>query len=174
MFRRFALIALALAHPAFAQTIEGDVYLMLQSGQTSKISAAVVALVAADSAAADRLRVCHASEPDSFRILTESARGYPDQKTRDAIARWSNIFWTRNELVAGSLRGRVLRSGRTGMEAHYRIDSVAPGSYALWAEAEVAGRRYAWLVPVTVAAGQRASVDLDNSNVINGAMYCWR
>lgn len=163
-----------LAAPLGAQSIEGDVYLALNSGQTVKITANTVALVPGDSALADVRKLCRIDEPDSLTMLTSQTKGFPDEATRKTIARLSNTLWARNDSVSSALRRRVLRTSPTGLAAHYKIDSIPPGSYALWAEGQLSGRPYAWLVPITLTNGQRKTVDLDNSNVINGAMYCYR
>lgn len=160
--------------PLGAQTIEGDVYLALNSGQTVKVTANTVSLVPGDSALADMRELCQLDEPDSLTMLTSQTKGFPDEATRRTIARLSNTPWARNDSVYTALPRRVLRTSPTSLAAHYKINSIPPGSYALWAEGQLSGRPYGWLVPVTVTSGQRKTVDLDNSNVTNGGMYCHR
>jgi len=130
--------------------IEGDVYLALRSGQVSKIAASTVRLVAADSAMAANGECADSAKDRSS-----------DYRVQDQL---SAAFM--KHLVAGTVR-----SSPTGMEAHYRIDSIPAGRYVLWAEARLS-IPYHWLVPITVDSVGRQKVDLDNSNVSLGTMYC--
>jgi hypothetical protein len=157
-----------------AQSIEGDVYLRTVRGETNKFSATPVALVPADSAIAMINRICRTAESDSLSLLMNATRGLPDKATQQAIARWSSIMWARVDSVSRALAALAMRRTRTGMAAHYRIDSIPPGRYMVWAEVQLVDRRMAWAVETAPVQGQQLQVDLDNLNVINGALYCER
>jgi hypothetical protein len=153
--RWFAVVALVfvggqLLRAQSTASIEGDVYLTLRNGQLSKVAAATVRLVRADSTASAKQKC-----GDGARVS--------DRKRLDSL----------DAAFTNALIGGTVQSSKTGMQAHYKLDSIAPGSYALWVETRLA-ISYSWLVPVTVALGHSQTVDLDNSNVTPGVFYCMK
>ena len=172
-----ALVAAMAASPALAQgSIEGDVYLVMQSGDVRKMAASRVHLIsqeaarrvaplceARDSATADYLQALRGR-----RVARDSAR------TRGP----GRLEWQARANSAAAVAERAISSRRseaegiiqvlqaqpaapTGMAAHYNFRNLAPGTYALFSDTNLA---YFWFVEVNLGAGQHAR-DLDNNNV---------
>ncbi|MBW3569939.1 MAG: carboxypeptidase-like regulatory domain-containing protein [Gemmatimonadetes bacterium] len=70
------------------------------------------------------------------------------------------------------LRPLVLRSVATDEQARFAIDSVAPGQYLLWADTTLSGKRWTWLEPVRVRAGDTLRVNLTNDNPDENPLRC--
>lgn len=75
------------------------------------------------------------------------------------------------EQRARILASRALRTDTTGPDATFAFDSLPVGRYRLWADAEVAGDRWTWLVPVEIE-GDSARVSLNNSNIDDNPLRC--
>lgn len=154
MRKFFGALALVgfLGVSAAAQTahVEGDVYLTMRNGQISKIAGGTVRLIGADSVDA------------AWRECDESAKG----KDTQAQAKASEAF-------AAHLPGFLVEgSAKTGMQAHYKLDSLTPGKHALFAQTTIGTSHFSWVVPFAVTAGQSLTLDLDNSNVTQAGLYC--
>jgi hypothetical protein len=74
--------------------------------------------------------------------------------------------------VRSMLASALIASAPTGMEAHYRAEGIAPGTYYLFAETKIMDTPHQWLREVTLAPGVNR-FDLDNS-VTTERPYCIR
>ena len=72
------------------------------------------------------------------------------------------------------LTPRIVASATANAGAQFRIDSVPPGDYRLWADTTVDETRWTWLAPVTVRAGDTVRVNLTNSNPDENPFRCRR
>jgi FtsP/CotA-like multicopper oxidase with cupredoxin domain len=72
------------------------------------------------------------------------------------------------------LEGRAGRTVTTNARAQFRIDSVAPGRYRLWADTTVDGTHWSWLQPVAVRGGDTVRVNLTNANPDENPFRCRR
>ena len=70
------------------------------------------------------------------------------------------------------LEARVQKTVTTDAQARFRIDSVAPGRYRLWADTTIDATRWTWLQPVTVQAGDSIRVNLTNDNPDHNPFRC--
>ena len=145
-------------------SVQGDVYLVMQSGDVKRGSGNEVRLVrTSDTLHADMERVCQryadrllpvwrrvGSEPDSAVALEHDAR----------------------EAMRTVLLGATVARAPTGINAHYRFVGVPPGAYVLWAETDIGERHYTWWTPVTVGASGSLTKDLDNSGEADARVYC--
>jgi hypothetical protein len=149
-------------------SIKGDVYLMMQSGDTKRGAGQTVYLVQdSDSLRAEIGRLCtkHAAR---LKARLDTLEANPQ--------RWLKVPMTNAEvdaLDAGNAnikaRGliddaatidainraivrRALDTTGSGMNAHYEFPRVPPGGYLLLAPWDIAEHRYRFAVPVTVAA----------------------
>lgn len=195
--KRPASAPAASVQPRKTGSIEGDVYLVTQSGDIKRAAANVVRLLPADSVQAIRASECPIArfKVDSLLRLEHSAeslyfaaqRAYMESPGKQTQADFNGSMQVHSSIqtlrerterdAVGSVRTRlissVLREGRTGMEAHYRIDSVSPGAYGLWAETVIGDNFYQWFATTTVRAGATEHLDLDNSALSRGgSAYC--
>jgi hypothetical protein len=158
-----AELALAGCHgvPPTAR-VKGDVYLVMQNGDVKRGAGNEVRLV---------------RNPDSLRpAIDRICSQYADhlllvwRKTDSAVALERQTREAMRSLLLGATVGRA----STGINAHYHLDSVPPGKYALWAETDIGDRHYTWFVPVTVAPSDSLTKDLDNSAEADAHVYCGR
>ena len=173
-------------------TIEGDIYFVTQSGDVKRGASNTVRLAPSDSVTAIRESECPRPRAisDSAVSLRRSADSLvnailvPTRKfdtvaynaaSKARILAASLKFQTEQNasiLIHRRLLAASIREARTGMEAHYVIDSVAPGRYVAWAETQIGDNFYQWLAVVSLAPGEHKRLDLDNSVLTGGAMYC--
>lgn len=177
--------------PPASTTIEGDVYLTMQSGDIRKQAGGRVYLLSERAASeSPALRAaCMAKVEASARIARIRAQvdafrdsayklpaGVDRQRYLDAASRADSAVpamlaaGTANVQLPPAAAAAALLSAPTGMESHYRLAPVPPGRYYLYSHAQVYNRSYAWGVPVTVAS-EALRVDLDNENVVDPGEY---
>ena len=146
------------------------------SVQSEIVAACTAALARANELARAHLSVLHEirSAPTSQApeltaknaALYDSARLVPFD-FRDSVAR-----------ILGRITADSISSG---MNAHYAFSAVAPGTYALFSEWQIADRHYTWLAPAVVRAGAALKIDLDNSklsdlagcDLLNESLRAW-
>lgn len=183
----------SILRPQRAGVIEGDVYL-----SHGPVSANVVRFIPADSVAAARRQIC--AEPvlrrrvDSLLAVVKDARatadsvrraiklGQFDQERAAAGARADSVAKVVGsqalsllEIASEAFVARLARTSvaesRTGVNGHYRADSLAPGQYVLWVETQLGPARYYWLTVSTIQSAHK-TVDLDNETATTGVLYC--
>lgn len=186
--RWLALCAALLAHaaPAHAQgsaapppgVVEGDVYLTMQSGEVRRMAGRSVYLLP-DSAIRPWAPACEARDSSRTRYvrLRRPARlAYEEVRAARAgerAARVARADSARAAAFAALEPARRVesdivawigtqRAAQTGASGHYAFEGVAPGEYALYADADLP---YLWLVPVRVAPG-RQTRDLANRDML--------
>lgn len=187
MLRHVLIFCVVLGSPAASQagkatvrgTLEGDVYLMMQNGDTKKGAGGWVKLIRSDSSLVNNLQaICRDHYDVSERLEAQSdsvrarsvAMTYKDLKLGDklsdsasALAKASRLHMRQGtDDTRSILRMRVVDSARTGMNAHYRFSSVRPGNYLLFYEWEIANNLHQWITSVAVGVGQTITLDLDN------------
>lgn len=135
-------------------TVTGDAYIVTEEGQEVSLGAMPVALVP-EAEQLDSLlaRLCPRRDP---------AAPAPDS------AMQARAWRQRAQLLAG----RASRRATTDAAAHFRLDSVAPGKYRVWADTAYGGQRWSWLQPVTIQAGDSATVALSNANPDDNPFRC--
>lgn len=174
------LALLVMPTPATAQpgSVEGDVYLLMKSGDTKKGSGRSVrlvqespAFVAARVAACQKFmgpalarfatiqdirarvsKVTELSELDSVRTLLLATAKADSLAEAEVSA----------SLTAAIALGTVAETG-SGMAAHYRFPGLKAGAYALYSSWDIGDNEYRWWAPVALKAGQALIRDLDNS-----------
>src|ERR1700741_1723349 len=113
------------------------------------------------------LRVHLVREPEEEAELDSLlARACPSPADSTRAAAWSER--------ARILTPLVVRSATADGGARFRIDSVSPGAYRLWADTMVNDTRWTWLHPFTVRAGDSVRVNLTNSNPDENPFRCSR
>jgi hypothetical protein len=158
-------------------SVEGDVYLRMQSGDVRKMAASRTHLVPWTATASfrplcaawDSARSVHLRALRTRRVARDSAHSVRKAR-RDAwrlaldsatVAVERSVFGGRR--AAGALVDALAAqpAASTGMAAHYAFPAIAPGAYALYSDTDLP---YFWLVPIRVGPGAQTQ-DLDNTNV---------
>lgn len=81
--------------------------------------------------------------------------------------------WARGwQARRGILRPLVLRSTVTNEQAQFALDSVPPGEYLLWADTTLSEKRWTWLAPIRVRAGDTLRLNLTNDNPDENPLRC--
>lgn len=160
-------------------TVEGDIYLVMESGDT-KAGAGRTVYLLADT---PDFRRRHAQICASHRVRYETARAADAAALQRAVQlmiagelpppppslRENGItIDSITSLIATVIRAQV----PSGMAAHYRFDRVAPGRYILFAEWKIGMQDYQWWSPIVLTPGQPMRRDLDNSTEAAGQVYC--
>lgn len=209
--RRIALAGLVCAcmapvAPVYAQdaqrggagSVSGNVYLVMQSGDTKRGSGVTVSLLR-DTKDLERWRniLCPQRELGNLELqirrskatdsLTKALDPWTDAHSRTKRRIEKDLYEKEkaaSEAQLDSLRRETIREMReslaaalvdtvsSGMEAHYQFANVPPGDYVVFAEWAIGDNRYAWWAPVEVRSGQSVKRDLDNSTEESGQLYC--
>lgn len=171
-------------------SLEGDVYLLMKSGDTKQGSARTVYLARATEDLVGNARaICRSVDSTRTHLTLENARLL--SVGRRHIDRAANVPGTSAgraqldtaQMYSDSARANLVRmnqlpelltkklgdlivafgkpdTARSGMNAHYRFASLSPGNYLLFTEWRISDTQYHWLTPVTVSGN--ATKDLDN------------
>lgn len=157
-------------------TIYGDVYLAEDLTSITDVKGLTVRLIvepdrdtanldttlAAICTQRDRYIATTLGEPPDTRRMSVDSLG---ELGRDANERgWR----ARTRMLSAFVSGET----RTDDRAAYRIDSVAPGSYRLWADTLIGTRRWSWLRPINIEAGDSVKLDLTNANSDENPFRC--
>jgi hypothetical protein len=157
------------------RVIDGDAFLMMQSGDAKKASGITVYLVDAGRVHAALARLCDPLAKDgSLALLREWLGDAKALKENPEIGspRWKRF--SQNSARAEAIGTRLTAAGdsafmqsardsaRTGLDAHFRF-SNATGRSVLFSRWGVGGSLYAWAAPVP--AGDSVRVNLDANNV---------
>lgn len=165
------------AAPASSAVLEGDVSLVLGSGETRRLAASTVYLVP-DSVTRslaplcvmrDSTRTQYVRMRRPIRLARDAARRSRGE-TRAAFLLQADSAGMAALAVLESVRRAEMqiiervtaqRSVQTGAAAHYAFTDVPPGAYALYSDTD---RGAFWFVPVQVVPG-RQTRDLNNHNM---------
>lgn len=140
-------------------TLEGDAYLVLELGHERNLADLPVRLVR------DLPRM---AELDSVLGRACPTRDDPAATRLREPERWERA-WEERQRVLSEL---TVHETTTDGAASFRIDSVPPGRYRVWADTLVGETRWSWLVPVRVRAGDTARVNLSNANPDENPFRC--
>lgn len=163
--------------------VEGDVYLVMQNGDTKRGSGRTVVLL---SDAGGRLMPNIKLACSDYFLRTRDLFAWfralldTESMVRGGRPGMPDIYAVLNreqrlakgigELRAGA-RQSILEllvdarvdSAGTGMNAHYRIGVKRPGRYYAFSEWTIGSESHTWFAPLVVTAGETARRDLDNS-----------
>lgn len=150
-------------------TIQGDVYLVMRSGDTKRGAGLRVALVTPSTPILDNVRAMCRSR-DSTLLQKVKKLELPDS------AALASVWETERKRAQQDLSGILLAYGqpvfaKTGINAHYRFSGVRPGSYLIYSEWTIGDMSHVWLTTASVGAGESITVDLDNEAVEEDK--CW-
>jgi hypothetical protein len=174
----------AAAQKAF---IEGDVYLMMQNGDTKKGAGLTINLLRDGEQLRKRLdRICfsHDSLSKELKVREDSpykaymdavldvrkerlrmeAKAVHDSLANETVATLSAVVFTLAQSAVGH--------SETGMNAHYSFSNIDAGRYIVFGEWTIGNNEYQWWAPVEIKAGQRLANDLNNSVEAKGKVYC--
>ncbi len=170
--------------------IQGDVYLVMQSGDVKRVAGNTVRLLA-DSASVRRsvagacstfARDGHALS-EHYELLIKQFnqalnRSDVDQADRFRVASEHVLdslpalrLRTRSSIDSALLRATVAEAP-TGVNAHYSFPTLKPGRYILWASTTIGDKNYTWWAPIVVGAGDSLKKDLDNSSEADASVHC--
>ncbi len=128
-----------------------------------EVPASVVLRAQLDSAKADSIgkTVILRVQPTEANRDAQAASSAGLATVRAKVARHGLLVDSVNAAADKVLNQNRAGSSPTGMEAHYRIAGLAPGSYFLMAETRILTTSHRWLRPVRLVAGNNKA-DLDN------------
>jgi hypothetical protein len=169
------------------RVVDGDVFLMMQSGDAKKASGITVYLVDADRAHAALAPACDALTKDgSLPLLREWLADLKVLKATPEIGSERFMRFNRNASRAAEIGTKLAAtadsafilsardSAGTGLDAHFRFANAA-GRSLLFSHWSVGGSLYGWSAPVPAGDSVRVNLDASNaSNVIEDApaFYC--
>jgi hypothetical protein len=176
------LLAMACGDGDRPGTIVGQIYVVLQSGNSAPMDIRPVRLVPESARldstlsalcitrdravanlgkVADSIIAAHNGAPPPGD--TAFARVLSDEATETAKA-----MQARQEIL-----DRVtLRATHTTKDGSFVFDSVPPGKYRIWSDATLDSGRWNWLYPVKVPSGDSLHVALNNSNADDNPLKC--
>jgi hypothetical protein len=184
----FAAAVLALALTAGCEasdrpgTIVGQLFVVLQSGNSAPMDVRPVRLVPESARLDSTLSVlCIQRDREVAKlsvvadsILAAHASDPPENDT--AFAR---VLALEREATVSAMRAREeVLNGVTLQMVHTRpdftfvLDSVPPGQYRLWSDADLKSGAWHWLVPVKVRGGDTTHISLNNSNPDDNPLKC--
>lgn len=179
--RRLCLVAAAAAGVAGCDrpthgTIYGDVYLAEDITSITDLTGLTIRLVVEpdrDTANLDTTLAAICTQRDRY-IAT--SLGEPPETRRMNVDSLGELGRDANErgwrARARMLAAFVSGESRTDERATYHIDSVTPGEYRLWADTVIDTRRWSWLRPVRIEAGDSVKLDLTNANSDENPFRC--
>lgn len=175
-------------------SIEGDVYLVTKSGDIKKAAANSVRLIRLSPDLLTKiddgctkitdytkqfLRDKRLFALDSEVAVGLLSHGVPSARATEAlpgalmaIARDSTRLLGEIATIESNLGAETIATSPTGVNAHYRFSTVAPGRYLLFASTQIGGAYYQWLTSVSAIEGQPLVRDLDNSVLNDSLFYC--
>lgn len=181
------LIAQQSGKPA---SVEGDAYLVTKSGGMKPGAGQTIYLVPdTDSLQAAVRDVCERLKTEEMRWAARLVSAQDSAKRIDDSLPDSRLLYLTeqeallrrqadgmNRGVKDSINVVLLRhtmdSTRTGTAAHYRFANVPPGRYMLFGSFDTGDHSYRWAAPITLAPGDSAKRDLDNSAEASARLYC--
>jgi hypothetical protein len=165
-------------------SVEGDVYLLMQNGDTKRGAGLTINLLRVSEELQRQLDLTCAefsvrngelgAKEDALReewikdILNRSK----DEAYRGARIARSDLAEFTLGLVANRIREAKGEQSDTGMNAHYSFANVQPGLYVLFGEWQIGANEYQWWVPVELKSGQKMKRDLNTSLEAKDKLYC--
>jgi hypothetical protein len=162
-------------------SVEGDLYLLMKSGDTKKGAGLTVYLLrdtetlhtqwaaacTMSRTALDSLGRQETAIYDSItsgkvrkkRLSELSSRLLPLSRQKDSL------YSRAKAAVRVALAQASYRTEGTGINAHFRFTGVPAGKYILFAEWQLGSSDYRWWVPISLSEGQSLHKDLDTSTV---------
>ena len=185
------LLAVLLTSVAKAQTrpvaqragttagIQGDVYLVTQSGDTKKGAGRTIYLTKNTPLLQAQLaRACAKFDSIAGPVKAEYHKYQVGEKSdfsamSDLILKLDRLETEAVDSVRSALTSAARTTG-TGMNARYSFTGLTAGEYVLFAEWSLGDKRYQYqfYTVVNVKAGQTVTKDLENSVEVDDKLYC--
>jgi len=172
-------------------TVQGDVYLVTQSGDVKRAAGNTVRLLAeSDSLHLAIARACSTFATDGAEMYARSqwfnrqSRQALNNNDLDRSAKLTDAWGKLLEDSLPSLRARsrlridsillqrAVAEAPTGVNAHYRFAEITAGKYVLWTETMIGDNHYTWWAPIVISAGDSLTRDLDNSTEVDASLHC--
>jgi hypothetical protein len=169
-------------------SIEGDVYLTMQTGDVKRAAGRMVYLVREqDSLELETGKVCSGflerlrRRVARLSIINDTLMRVPmtneqvdirQERMKRIIAEGSADEATVIPAINAALVRWAVDTSGTGMNAHYRFPRVPTGRYLLFADFPILTHHYAWGIPLQLRAGQALRRDLDASSENGSELYC--
>jgi hypothetical protein len=173
------------AAPRANASVEGDMYLVMQNGDTKRGAGRTVYLLEDSVVHASVERICNQFTAGGGPLLVRRGRTVIDSlntyasdfsaryaKARDIEASGKRAYLTMMRDVSRAILGAVRDTASTGINAHFLFPHVPPGRYALYSEMDIGTSAYRWLVSVNVTGPGVVRRDLDNSVEGSTQLYC--
>lgn len=141
-------------------SVEGDVYLTMQSGDVKKGAGLTVRLL--DNA--DQVFSAISERCDAWKKYLASTPG----DYNDHLAKGPGLENDLSTIISNN----VISETGTGMNAHYKFENLLPGKYLLFAVFPIGDNNYRWLIPVEIRSGRSATVDLDTEKENRAVIGC--
>lgn len=169
------MVVAASSASAQGARVQGDLYLVTVAGEVRQGAANEVALVSRSVDPAEWGALC---ARQAREVLAATAAGIDSvgsanvssalrlQMMRELTAFTDELRSGHNSERVAWLKSSATATSATGMNAHYDISQVPEGAYWLVAEMKLAGAAGYWMVPIDLGPGDKAVVDLDNTNML--------
>jgi hypothetical protein len=182
------LLASSVSVPTYGQragtaSVSGDVFLLMQSGDTKRGSGLTVYLLRPDDTMQKALQyncsrayraldvITQDKEALDSQLAAASKYGATDDRLlelkskMDALtARVSALPATFVSNMAIDVNLAKVDSTSTGIAAHYRFKNVKPRQYIMHAAWTIGDRDYEWWIPLSIKAGETRTIDLDTQS----------
>jgi hypothetical protein len=145
-------------------SIEGDLYVLTQAGETRRLPAHEVIVVRRGFVESVIAPQCRKSDSAYF---AKSDRKLSPQEVTALLTKSLRDTAPDSVIVRlrGSLDSAAAGRAKTNVNAHFRIEGIPPGDYTIFAHSYLRSQHVRWMVPVHVLGGQSLAVDLDPSNM---------
>lgn len=166
-------------------TIEGDVYLVMKSGDTKRGAGRMVLLLKdSPSLQASMHAAClqyalRVAPLVTWKRALEDSAAHASDSLYALIARSTRVDRGIQALkdeavdsIVAAIAANLVDSTSAGMSAHYVFEGVRAGRYVLYSQWQIADYGYRWWAPIAVAAGRRVRRDLDNSSELGTSIFC--
>lgn len=169
--------------------IEGDVYLLMRSGDVRKGAGLAVHLIRDPDAVSALLTAnCDQYRPryaDLEHLQTKRQQEVTDNigrstsdfqqaldNQRRAYGQMTELFDSTTASADRILLAASLTSVNSGVNAHFKFENVPAGSYGLWTQFPIGEHSYQWFIPLRLVAGQHLVRDLDTDSMNREVVYC--
>ncbi len=136
-----ALLAITVSCSPTAGRVEGDVYLLMQSGDVKRGASNTVRLLANpdDSLVRELGRIC---QRYAEQVVAAWRRGEISADTPPASDPASPLIASTQVAIRTALLKATKSEAPTGVNGHYVLADIRPGKYALWAETAIGEHPY--------------------------------
>jgi hypothetical protein len=167
--------------------IHGDIYLVMQSGDTKRGAGRTVFLARdSDSLQATIGGLCDAlaghamARLDSALALHRRYLATTKEEDVDPLIAKEAAVMVRNSAEESAARSAIDRAiisqsadtAGSGIGAHYAFRGIAPGRYILFSPWDIGEHHYRFAQPISLAPRDDVSRDLDNSAEHSADLYC--